>query len=206
MKDSSSFTPLKLESLKGDEKKSTPLRFNPLFAEKTKEPEVTSEVKETKDYEERVRKIFEEAYAQGEKAGYEMGMKKVEPLIKRLNSYIANIEAFKQEMVKKAEKLALELSFIIAESLILKECSVDKNAVINMVKKALDLCDKRSEVIIKVRSEDASYISTAMPSIKIVPDDTIGLGFMIESNFGVIDGTIRTQIEEIKKEISNFIE
>ncbi len=41
------------------------------------------ELKETIDVEEETRKIFEEAFAQGEKAGHEMGMKKVEPLIER---------------------------------------------------------------------------------------------------------------------------
>lgn len=204
MKDSYSLEPLKLMNLVDEEKEKIIHRFYPMFEEEKDggKSSLESQKKEALDVEEAIRKTFEEAYKQGEKAGYEMGMKKVEPVLKRLNNYIAEIEAFKKKMVKRAERLATELSFIIAEAIILKECSLDKNIVVSMIRKALDICDEKAEITIRVRSDDFPYISNLLPSIKIIPDETLrDPGFLIESSFGEIEGTIKTQLEEIKKEI-----
>ena len=208
MKGSYSPVPLKLGNLKEDPKKKSQRQFHPLFTPKVREEEAERSRKdEALEWEERIRKTFEEAYAQGEKAGYEMGMKKVEPLIKRLNNYIETIESFKEEMRKETERLALELSIIISEAIILRECSLNKEVLSGMIKKALDLCEKKREVVIRVRREDAQYITTRFPSIKVIPDETLNdVGFVIESSFGDIDGTLRTQLEEIREEILRYMD
>jgi len=208
MKGSYSPVPLKLGNLKEDPKKKSLRQFHPLFSPKVREEETERPRKdEALEWEERIRKTFEEAYAQGEKAGYEMGMKKVEPLIKRLNNYIETIESFKEEMRKETERLALELSIIISEAIILRECSINKEVLSGMIKKALDLCEKKREVVIRVKREDAQYITTRFPSIKVIPDETLNdVGFVIESSFGDIDGTLRTQLEEIREEILRYLD
>ncbi|MDW8003077.1 MAG: FliH/SctL family protein [Deltaproteobacteria bacterium] len=207
MKDSSSPKPLKLADFAEHVEMKVPEKFYPFFEERAEEVEVLEKKDETENLEEKIRKIFEEAYAQGERAGYETGMKKAEAVIKRLNNYLAIFEKFKEEMTKRAEKLALELSFIFAEAIVLKECSTDKSSLLNMIKKALELCDKKNEVIVKVRSEDYQYLKSSLSSIRVEPDDTLEEpGFLIESSFGIIDGTLRTQIEELKREILRTVE
>ncbi len=160
---------------------------------------------EAVDIESITRKAFEDAYVQGEKAGHEMGMKKVEPLIKRLSGDISALAAFKEDLVKKAEKLAVELSIAFTEAIVLKECEEKRNIIINMVKKALEICEEKSEIRIRMRRDDAKHIpEESVYPLKIVPDDTLkDPGFIIETNFGDIDGTIATQIEEIKKAFIN---
>lgn len=155
--------------------------------------------------EEEARRVFEEAYAEGEKAGHKMGMQRVEPLVKRLGTFLAELSVFKEELVKRAENLSTELALIFAEAIILKECKDDREAVLRMVKKALSLCEGKSGTTIRLRREDAEHISAKeLSHFKIVRDDTLhDPGFIIETNFGDIDGRVSVQIEELKREFLN---
>ena len=75
-----------------------------------------------RDFENETRMAFEDAFVQGERAGREMGMKKVEPLVKRLNSYLSELASFKESLVSRAEQLSTELALVFAEALICREC------------------------------------------------------------------------------------
>jgi len=157
------------------------------------------------DIENEARKVFEDAYIQGEKAGHEMGMKRVEPLIKRLNGDIAALSAIKDDLFRKAEKLSVELALVFAEAIVLKECEENRDIAVNMAKKALEICEEKSGITIRMRREDVQHISEdRIYPLKVIPDDSLkDPGFIIETNFGDIDGTIATQINELKKEFCN---
>lgn len=147
------------------------------------------------------RQVFEEAYAQGEKAGYEMGMTKVEPLVARLNSYLAQFELYQNHLLEKAEKLAFELAVMFAESLVLKECAERRETLLRMIRRALELCDQKGAKVIRVRPEDCKYIEGQSAGWTVLPDDTLKEpGFVIETDFGDVDGRISTQLEELKRE------
>lgn len=161
----------------------------------------TADGGQTVDIEAEVRRIFEDAYKEGEKAGFEMGMKKVEPIIKRLNMDLASIALFKEEMLKRMEELVLELSICFTEALVLKECIEHRETLTGMIKKALEICEDRSHIKIRMRSDDIKYISEEnLNLLNIIADDTIDEpGFIIETNFGDIDGRISSQIDELKR-------
>jgi len=154
------------------------------------------------DIEAETRRIFEDAFKEGEKAGFDMGMKKIEALARRLNQDLSALSAFKKELLDKTEKLSVELALIFAEAVVLKECENNRDIIIEMAKKALDICEERQGITIRIRKDDFKFISEeVINSLKIVSDDTLKEpGFIIESNFCDIDGTISVQIEEIKKE------
>lgn len=155
--------------------------------------------------EEQARKIFEDAFVQGEKAGHEMGMKKVEKVVKRLNNYLAELELFREQLLKQAETFSVELALAFAEALVLRECSEKNDLILGMAKRAFEICEDKCDIVIRVRREDAELLSqNAMSHIKIVPDDTLKEpGFIVETGFGDIDGRISTQLEELRKEFLN---
>jgi flagellar assembly protein FliH len=155
------------------------------------------------DMETQARKVFEDAFAQGEKAGHEMGLKRVEPLVKRLNLYISELEALKGELMERSGRQSVELALIFAEAIILRSCAEKGEIIKEMSKKALEICEGQSGITIRVRPDDAQYVSgDASGFVKVVPDDTIlEPGFVIETSFGDIDGRISTQIEELRKRV-----
>ena len=155
------------------------------------------------DMETQARTVFEDAFAQGEKAGYEMGLKRVDPLVKRLNLYMSELESLKGELAERSGKQSVELALIFAESIILQSCAEKGEIIKGMTKKALEICEGQSGITIRVRPDDAQYVSgDASGFVTVVPDDTIqGPGFVIETSFGDIDGRISTQIEELRKRV-----
>ena len=157
--------------------------------------------------EEEVRRVFEEAYVEGEKAGFEMGMKKVEPLVERLNRYIREFESYRQDLEEQAQRLAFGLALAFAESIVLKECTEHRDVLLGMVRKALDLCEQKGKKIIRVRPEDMKFIEAQGTGWTILPDDTLREpGFIIETDFGDVDGRLSTQLEEIKREFLGGLE
>jgi flagellar assembly protein FliH len=171
-------------------------------AEKESDAPQEEEFHETVDVEEEARRIFEEAFAQGEKAGHEMGMKKVEPLIEKLNQYLTSFESFKQELTGRVERFATVLALTFAESIVLKECTEHRERTLSMIRKALEACEERGECRVRLPKEDAWMFSAqGGTSWKIVPDEELKEpGFFVETNFGNIDGRISTQLAELKKE------
>ncbi len=161
---------------------------------------------ETPSIEDMTRKAFEDAYAQGEKAGYEMGMRRVESIAKRLEKQIEEVVSFKQELTQQCERFSTELALTFAEALVLKECYEGRDVLAGMIRKALETCEDRNGLVVKVRSEDVKYVEgIASDRIKILADDTLKEpGFVIETNMGDIDGRIGTQIEELKNALIGY--
>lgn len=161
---------------------------------------------ETPSIEDQTRKAFEDAYAEGEKAGYEMGMRRAESVAKRLEKQIGEVVLFKQELARRCEKLSTELALVFAEALVLRECSVGKDVLTDMVRKALAAREEKNELVVRIRSEDLRHVEAlASDQIKVVADDTLGEpGFVIETNVGDIDGKISTQIEELKNALTGY--
>ena len=185
--------PRSLQSLLEDPPEEDPL---------PEEPQEQGEPPEKIDVEAETRRMFEEAFAQGERAGHEMGMKKIEPLIERLNQYLASLDSFKQELLGRVERFATILALTFAESIVLKECTDHREVTLSMIRKALEACEERSEILVRLPKEDAWLISAHEATAwKIVPDEELKEpGFVIETKFGDIDGRISKQLEELKKE------
>ena len=160
----------------------------------------------TLSLEDQTRKAFEDAYVQGEKAGYEMGMRRVESIAKRLEKQIEEVVSFKQELEERCERLSTELALTFAEALVLKECSEQREVLAGMIRKALDACEDREGLVIRIRNEDVRYVEGLISDhIKIVADDTLKEpGFVIETNMGDIDGRISSQIKELKNALAGY--
>jgi len=178
---------------------------NPEFIGIFNDPEIKVSVEEQSNSEEQARKIFEDAFIQGEKAGYEMGMKKVEQIVKRLNTYLGELDIFRDRLLKQAESFSVELALVFAEALVLQECSEKKGLIMGMAKRAFEICEDKYNIVIRVRPGDAEYLSQNITShIKIVTDDTLKEpGFIVETGFGDIDGRLSIQLEELRKEFIN---
>lgn len=167
-------------------------------------PQIKAAKEPVRAPEEDARRVFEEAYVEGEKAGFEMGMKKVEPLVERLNRYIGELELYEKGLTDKAETLAVALALTFTESIVLKECTEHQETLLRMIRKALELCEQKGKKAIRIRPEDSRFIETHSVGWTIIPDDTLKEpGFVIETDFGDVDGTLSAQLDELKREFLN---
>lgn len=209
---SSPSTPFTFEDLESQEEEGLTSQFIALFppagSQDTEEaaPETAEEQQLPEPPEVRSRREFEDAYAQGEKAGYEMGMRRVESIAKRLEKQIVEVVSFREELKGRCERLSTELALIFAEALVLRTCTDQKETLAAMIRKALEACEDRGELVIRVRAQDVKYVEgLASNHLRIVADDTLKEpGFVIETNMGDIDGRIRIQIEELKDALVGY--
>lgn len=175
--------------------------FVSYFRPRAAEAEIEETVEEPPpSLEDQARKVFEDAYVQGEKAGCDMGMRRVDAIAKRLERHIEEVTLFKGVLEERYEKLAVELALKFAETIVLQECAEKRDVLAAMIRKAMEMCEEKGEIVIRVRAEDARYIEGIRSDrIKVIADDTLkDPGFMIETQVGDIDGRISSQIEELR--------
>jgi len=88
---------------------------------------------------------------------------------------------------------------------VLQECAEKSDLVMNMAKRAFEICEDKCDIVIRVRREDAEHLSqSTITHLKIIPDDTLKEpGFIVETGFGDIDGRISIQLEELRKKFLN---
>ncbi len=175
--------------------------FVSYFRPKVAEAEIDEAVEETPSSpEDQARKVFEDAYEQGEKAGRDMGMRRVDTIAKRLEKQIEEVTLFRGVLKERYEKFAVELALKCAEAIILRECAEKKDVVAAMVRKAMEMCEEKGEFVIRVRTEDVRYIEGIRSDrTRVVADESLKEpGFTIETQVGDIDGRISSQLEELK--------
>ena len=179
--------------------------FVSYFRPRAAEAEIEETVEEPPpSLEDQARKVFEDAYVQGEKAGCDMGMRRVDAIAKRLEKHIEEVTLFKGVLEERDEELAVELALKFAETIVLQECAEKRDVLAAMIRKAMEMCEEKGEIVIRVRAEDARYIEGIRSDrIKVIADDTLkDPGFMIETQVGDIDGRISSQIEELRSALT----
>jgi flagellar biosynthesis/type III secretory pathway protein FliH len=205
MKDlSRSSKPFAFDDLSVENQEGARAVFVKLFSEA--DHDEPSDLGETLSEEDRTRMAFEDAYVQGEKAGFEMGMRKAESIAKRLEKQIVEVASFTTELRERYENLSTELALVFAEAIILRECEASKEIIAAMIRKALETCEERSGIVIRVRNEDAGHLEyLATERLQIIKDESLKEpGFVIETNVGDLDGRISTQIEELRASVIGY--
>ena len=167
---------------------------------------------ETKDAQENVSLIEQDAYekgfVQGEKDGFELGEKKANKVIENIEKLFDEMSSLKQEILKQHEKEILDLTFAIAEKIVHHLTRFDEGGVKEAVFNALNLAIEKSKIVLNVNPEDYDYIEELRPdlfkkykelkSITVSSDPSITRGgCFLKTPYGDIDAGIETQLEKI---------
>ena len=156
------------------------------------------------------KEAYQKGYDEGNTEGIAKGKKLIEPLMKKLQQTMVDIEHTKKKLYTAAEKEAVELSLAIAKKIIGNELSINKNVVAKTVKEALKKVDGHGKIKIKINPEELDIVKeqiidkhdagNSMDKLIFEPNDSISFGgCLIETNIGDIDARIEKQIEVIEK-------
>lgn len=197
------------------------LKEDVLFEAKKKAEEITSQAKEKAEVilnqvktqiAEIEEKAKEEAHQQGFDAGKEKGIKSGEEGIKKVLSEIQNvlIEAKhkRQEIVQTNQEMIVELAFMIAKKIIKAESITNKEAILKNLTAALKKIKDKEKIKVKINpvhlaelnKEELLANASGREGITFEEDTNIEPGgCIIETNFGLIDATISSQLEVIQE-------
>lgn len=161
----------------------------------------------------------EEARQQGWDAGYvagqEAAQEETQQTLLTVNQLLATAETTKDEFIAGIQDGIGELAVNIAEKIIGKEISQNKQAVTNIVGKVLEAANVHGACTIRVNPLDHEILGPlwdTIPSMQsptqkweMVADKRIEQGgCIIEANGGLIDAQLGTQLKQIRKSFASI--
>jgi flagellar assembly protein FliH len=182
----------------------------------------TSKIKEIQEQAEAIlRKAREEkesiemeAYTkgleQGQAQGQMMAVKKIEPLMTTLSKAVDDLKRVRQQIIEKHQDQVMEILFLIAEKIIHRQIQLSPEIVLETVKEAARYLTETDEIRLRLHPSDFEYLRdierllskhlSGNMEIHFVEDATLDRGgIVIDTEFGEIDASIRSQIEHMKE-------
>ena len=149
--------------------------------------------------------------------GYRLGLEKSKSDIENIKLQITKFMNANQEVFEYIAPDILEISVDIAKTIIKKEVETDPQVIINTIIDMLRTVSKTEpKVTIRVSPQSVQFIKDTIPNItyqygidskvNIIADTSIEEGgCILQTNNGIVDASINTQIEIIKKSLEGIV-
>lgn len=170
----------------------------------------------TKDFEEKLYEAEQQAFAEGQKAGFDNASSAfktdVESSIKLFDETLANIKNEFASLIEKTEKDILDLVLAIAKKVVKTEIKTSNDVILGTLRYCLNLISQQKKIIVSVNSTDLDIVQKSIynlgiknkipEQIEIVANDEISPGgCKVAYDTGSIAADIDTQFEEISRQI-----
>lgn len=164
--------------------------------------------------------VLENARIQGAQAGEDAGFKeaneKALALINQAEKVLLESQHKRDEIIKGAEAEIIELVVLLSERVIKTELTQNKQVILGNVSAAVKRITGEGEITVKVNPADLSLTESrkeefiaglsGIEGIKIKIDPTITSGgCKIETNFGIIDAQIESQLDQLAEGLREAI-
>jgi flagellar assembly protein FliH len=160
------------------------------------------------EYQERTENAYKFGFEDGRKIGLDEGRKEVRPAVEALQHLLQAFTEERAKLFRDSEVTLLELAVSISRRIIHGEVRTDPSIVQRVIVDSLRLVEERQSIQLKVSAADWQRVkayerelldsSHGIRSIEIRADERVEPGgCMIESETGIIDARIQTQLDEI---------
>lgn len=148
--------------------------------------------------------------------GYRLGLEKANSDLEKFRNELSHFMNARKEVFEYIAPDILEISVDIAKKIIKKELESDPQVLINTIVDVLKTVSKNEpKIVIRVRPQSVQFIKDTIPNItyqygidskiNIVSDPSIeDGGCVFQTNNGIVDASIDTQLEIIKKALSGL--
>ncbi len=158
--------------------------------------------------------------AQARRAGFEEGEaaarrsleEAYREALQRAARATAELAGLRRRLRQQAEEDLVRLAVAIARRILRRELSTDPQALLGLVKAALERIDAREVLRLRVHPEDArtlesSFADLGVPErIEVLADRRLERGaLLIETERGELDGSVDTQLAEIERGLADLI-
>ncbi|MBU0566488.1 hypothetical protein KJ693_00590 [bacterium] len=169
-----------------------------------------------KEAEAKKSQIIESARQEGIKIGRDEGVKKGEEeglrIIKKAESILNEARIKRREIIKEAEAEIVEVIILIAEKVVKERIGENKEIVLAQAKAALSKLTAKEEITIRANMDDLNLLEahrkefltmvSGLREIKFLDDPGLEPGgIRIETDFGYVDASIKSQLDEVKRNL-----
>lgn len=132
--------------------------------------------------------------------------------LERTARSLVELAAFRPKLRKDAEEDVVKLSVAMARRILRRELTLDAEAMVGLVKAAMERIELRETHRVRLRPEDAPLIKAFLDRIggphriDVVPDNTIERGgLLFETQRGTMDASVETQLDEIERGFTDLL-
>lgn len=148
--------------------------------------------------------------------GYRLGLEKANADLDVFREQLAQFMSAKNDVFEYIAPDILEISVDIAKTIIKKEVDSDPQVIVNTIIDVLKNVSKNEpKITIRVRPQSVQFIKDTIPNItyqygidskiNIISDPSVDEGgCILQTNNGIVDASIDTQIEIIKKALEGI--
>lgn len=149
---------------------------------------------------------YQRGLAEGEAIGQRRAGARLDPLLERLSRTVADLAAFRDRFRKESEKDLVGLSLAIARRILRRELNAEPDAILGLVKVALERISLREVHRLRLHPDDAPAVRRhlaqlqAPVGIEIEADPSLERGAVIfETSRGSLDASAETQLAQIER-------
>lgn len=153
-----------------------------------------------------------EAYQQGFEDGKRQAAAQWDAAQQRLARSLEEIAGCKPRLRLEAEREVVELALAIARRILRRELHIDPEAVLGLVKAAMEKASQREITEVRVHPAHAELVRAhlerigAPAALEVRPDPSLEPGaVLVETARGLIDASIETQLEEIGRGLADVL-
>jgi flagellar assembly protein FliH len=163
--------------------------------------------------ERKMAEALERGRREGRADGERAALAQIDPVIARLARTIAEVAASGSALRREAEEDVVKLAVAIARRILHRELSLDPEAVLGLVRVALERVDAQEVHRVRAHPDDAPRIAAELDSmslvekIEVLPDSTLERGaVLLETKRGTLDASLSTQLAEIERGLTDRIQ
>jgi flagellar biosynthesis/type III secretory pathway protein FliH len=157
--------------------------------------------------------IKRKAEEEGRSLGAEEGKKQVFPALTSLAQAVQSLIVFEERMITRFTPEIVRLALEIAEKIIGRAVEADAGIVASVLERAKKEITEARLIRVRLNPSDHCILAELRPElvrtqekdgrkIEVAPSDDIARGgCRIETEIGVVDATIPTQLEEIQRQL-----
>lgn len=163
---------------------------------------------------------YQEAYAlgleEGRKEAFQSTQKEINYNLQNFAILMQNIEGIKSELLKFNETHLIKLILHMAQRLALREVQVNQEAVVDIMRQAIQAAQIEEEITVQVAQEQFEFLEKLktetirefdfLKKIKLVPNESVNSGgCIIETNYGVVDARIEERMNKLLETVSESL-
>lgn len=157
---------------------------------------------------EKSRALQEEAREKGYQEGLQAARESLREERSKLEEEIASIkeslETEKKRIIQELEPELLELATVIARRVLHAELTIAPDQIAAIARAVLERAQGTGETVLKVNSGDYDAISGLLAgeaqkggAVRVEVDNSLPRGCLAETPFGIVDGTVEGQLQEV---------
>lgn len=154
---------------------------------------------------------YEQGYSSGLTIGKEEGKREYLEALNKVADSINSLGRLKEDLIREYEPEIIKLAIKIAEKILKREVEIKSDHIVEIVSSLVSQLKDKSKVIIKLSNPDYNQLKDNQKltelkyiakNFEIVEDPSLSRGdVLIDTSFGVIDGSINSQLEKISEDL-----